>query len=98
MDQMPGFSRPLFRGTAAAIVEGQERAINVVDPSTAPGLLPQFNVASLFHPGHALSILCDRCEELRRIRREENMDDFFGIEDLLSQAYEDAVYAALMPT
>jgi hypothetical protein len=26
------------------------------------------------------------------------MDDFFGIEDLLDQAYEDAVYAALIAT
>ncbi|WP_321931993.1 hypothetical protein [Paraburkholderia guartelaensis] len=97
MDQMPGFSRPLFRGTAAAIVEGQERAINVVHPSTAPGLSPQFNVASLFRPGRACSFQCDRREELPAIRQGENMDDFFGIEDLLSQAYEDAVYAALMP-
>jgi hypothetical protein len=71
--------------------------MNAVNPSTAPWLSHQLCFASLFHPGRALSFPCDRCGELDRIQRGENMDDFFGIEDLLDQAYEDAVYAASIP-
>jgi len=97
MQQTLDFSRPLFCGAAAQTAEGQESAMNAVNPSTAPRLSHQLNVASLFHPGRELSFPCDRRGELRWIQRGENMDDFFATADLLAQAYEDAVYAQLIP-
>ena len=50
------------------------------------------------HPGRTLFTLCDHFGELHWIKREEKIDDFFEIEDLLAQSYQDAVYAPLIPT
>jgi hypothetical protein len=95
MQQTPGFSRRLFRAAATPTSEGQAPAMNAVNPSTAPWLLHPLCFESLLPPGRAPSFPCDHCGELDRIQRGEKIDDFFGIEDLLDQAYEDAVYALI---
>ena len=93
MQQTPGFGRRLFGAAAAATAERQSPAMNAVNPSTAP--LHQRSLESLLPQDRAPSFPCDHCGELDRIQRGEKIDDFFGIEDLLDQAYEDAVYALI---
>ncbi|WP_321917635.1 MULTISPECIES: hypothetical protein [unclassified Paraburkholderia] len=75
----------------------QTPTISAVSLSTAPRVSHEFDEAPLFHLCRAPFSACDRCGALHWIQRGENMSDFFGIEDLLSQAYEDAVYNAMIP-
>lgn len=70
-------------------------AMHAVNSATGPWLSHQLNVASLFRPSHAPSVPCDRGGKPDGIQRGENMNDFFGIEDLLAQVYEDALYAPI---
>ncbi|MEX3941141.1 hypothetical protein AB4Y44_16630 [Paraburkholderia sp. BR10937] len=45
---------------------------------------------------HKFLFACNRDGEQRRTRLDERANDFFGTEDLLSQAYEDAVHVGVM--
>lgn len=96
MQQTPGFSRPLFREATAKTVEGQEPAMHVVDPSTTSWLSHQPCFASAPCSGRVLRLPCDQSAEPSQIQGEESTGDFFGIEDLLAQAYEDEVYGGLL--
>ncbi|MEX3981166.1 hypothetical protein AB4Y45_19560 [Paraburkholderia sp. EG287A] len=58
--------------------------MNNVNSSTAPSFPYQF-VSS-----------CKRDGGLNRTWLDESANDFFGTEDLLSQAYEDAVHVGVM--
>ncbi|WP_028207321.1 hypothetical protein [Paraburkholderia nodosa] len=84
MQYTRGFSRTLFRDPAAATVEGREPVMNDVSPPMAPSSPYKF----LFS--------CNRDGEPDRTRRHESANDFFGTEDLLSQAYEDAVHVGVV--
>jgi hypothetical protein len=84
MHQTHGLNRGLFREPASATAEEQKPVKNAASPSTATWF------------SHPLSFPCDRGRELDWTRRDERADDFFGVEDLLSQAYEDAVYAGVI--
>jgi len=64
----------------------------------AAGKQSQLSSLQEVHPGRKLFTLCDHFGELHWIKREQKIDDFFGIEDLLAQSYEDAMYAPLIPT
>jgi hypothetical protein len=98
MQQRPGFDCPVFREAAAVTVGSPEPVFSAKNRSTAPWLTHQLYPASLFHLGRAHSSLDDQLEEVPSVKREEDMHDFFGIEDLLAQAYEDAVYVQLIFT
>jgi hypothetical protein len=84
MQHTRGFSHGLFRDPAAAIVEGQEPDMNDLSPQTAPS----FSYKFLF--------MCNRDGGLDRTRLNESANDFFGTEDLLLQAYEDAVHVGVV--
>lgn len=45
---------------------------------------------------HTFLFSCNRDGELRRTRLDASANDFFGTEDLLSQAYEDAVHVGVL--
>ncbi|WP_321924261.1 hypothetical protein [Paraburkholderia guartelaensis] len=50
--------------------------------------------AASFH--YTLLVSCNRDGGVERTRRDESANDFFGTEDLLSQAYEDAVHVGVV--
>jgi hypothetical protein len=47
----------------------------------AAGKQSQLSSLQEVHPGRKLFTLCDHFGELHWIKREEKIDDFFGIED-----------------